>query len=160
MSVISSITMASVEEWQEQERMDPGAQPMLFQPPRPLLEETVADVISNLAAGHWLPRDLWAACRSCGGFPYDPLGGAQSIFSDAMGFLPPADTTVRGLDILLRVVDWLCANRDRPCVAISITEYMTPVAAWEEGGGGLLWRISTRPLKKSLIILASSSVDG
>ena len=45
-------------------------------------------------------------------------GGTQSIFSAAMGSLPPVDTTVRGSDILLRVVDWLFANQDRPCIAL------------------------------------------
>ena len=36
MSEISSITMASVEEWQEQVGRDLGARPRLFQPPRPI----------------------------------------------------------------------------------------------------------------------------
>ena len=97
----------------------------------------MADVIANLGVGHGLSRDLWAACRSCGGFPCDPVGGAQSIFSAAMGSLPPLDTSVRGSVILSQVVDWLCANRSRPCLAVSASEFTTPEVAWEEEGGGI-----------------------
>ena len=45
---------------------------------------------------------------------------------------------MRGSVILLRVVDWLRANRGRLCVAISTAEFMTPDAAWEESGGSAL----------------------
>ena len=145
-SEISSITLPEMEEWQEQAGGIHGDSPNTFQPPRPIWEETVADVIANLGAGHGLPRDLWAACRSCGGFPCDPVGGAQSIFSAAMGSLPPLDTSVRGSVILSQVVDWLCANRSRPCLAVSASEFTTPEVAWEEEGGDL-WRISTKLLK-------------
>ena len=136
-SEVSSITLPEVEEWQERAGSVLGEQSSTFQPPRPIWEETVADVIANLGAGHGLPRDLWAACRSCGGFPCDPVGGAQSIFSAVTGSLPPLDTTVRGSVILLQVVDWLCANRSRPCVAASASEFTTPEEAWEEEGGGI-----------------------
>ena len=49
-----------------------------------------------------------------------------------MGPLTPADTAVLGIDILLRVVEWLYDNRDLPCTAISSTEFTTPLAVLEE----------------------------
>ena len=104
----------------------------VFPTPRPLWEEMVTDVIANLAAGHGLPSDLWEVCQSSGGFPCDPLGGDQSIFSAALGSPPPTDNAVMGTDILLIVVEWLNDNRDLPCITISTTEFMTPLASWEK----------------------------
>ena len=62
-----------------------------------------------------------------------------------MGSLPPADTKVRGSDILLRVVDWLCADQDRPCIALSDVDFMTPRAAWEEDVGSALEALYLAP---------------
>ena len=36
---------------------------------------------------------------------------------------------------MLRVVDWLCANQDRPCIAQSDVGFVIPRAAWEENVG-------------------------
>ena len=76
-----------------------------------------------------------------------------------MGSLPPVDTTVRGSVILLRVVDWICASRNRPCVETSSSEFITPEEAWEEDGGSALEDLYQAP-ECLLDILMSFLADG